>query len=247
MAKHPFGVLIVHGFTSSLDCVRDIAPPLEAMGLPIRTPVLRGHGETPEALRGVVWQDWVDDGTAALRDLLNEAEKAIIVGHSMGTLVTVHLAADHRGAVDSVVLAAPLVQLASPLAPGRPFGFLVPLLKRVLTKWDMPPKYAEPELAQYDTNYPWAPMEAISQLLAFSGATRKRLPEVSVPALILQSRNDNTVAPESADIAYREIGTAPQDKRVVWFERTEHEMFRDCESDSVVEAVADYVQERIGA
>jgi carboxylesterase len=109
----------------------------------------------------------------------------------------------------------------------------------------MPPKYADPSLAQHDTNYPWAPMEAISQLLAFGAAARKRLPEVSVPALIIQSRNDTTVAPESADIAYQEIGTAAQDKSIVWFERTEHEMFRDCESDAVVEAVADYVRVRL--
>ena len=53
MAKQPYGVLIVHGFTSSLDCVSGIEPPLKALGLPTRMPVLRGHSaESPEALRG---------------------------------------------------------------------------------------------------------------------------------------------------------------------------------------------------
>jgi len=248
MSREPLGVLIVHGFTSSLDCVRDIAPPLEAMGLPIRMPVLRGHGaDTPEALRGVRWEDWVADAADALRDLLSEVEQAIIVGHSMGTLVTISLAADFGSAVDSVVLAAPAVQLASPLAPGRPLGFLVPLVKRVMPKWDMPPNYADPALAQYDTNYPWAPMEAIAQLLAFSKVARERLPEIRVPARILQSRNDSTVAPESAEIVYAEIGTPSADKHIVWFDETEHEMFRDCERDAAVEAVAEFVRARVAA
>ena len=30
--KKPYGVLIVHGFTSSLDCVNGLQPPLAALG-----------------------------------------------------------------------------------------------------------------------------------------------------------------------------------------------------------------------
>jgi carboxylesterase len=248
MTKDPLGVLILHGFTSSLDCVRGIVPPLEAMGLPLRMPVLRGHGaDSPEALRQVRWQDWVADGAAALRDLLTEAERAIIVGHSMGTMVTVCVAADHSTDVDSIVLAAATVRMVSPLAPGRPLSFLAPLVKRSLTKWDMPPNYADPSLAAYDTNYPWAPIEAVVQFLKFTQVGSRRLPEIAMPALIMQSRNDSTVAPESAELAYAELGTPPAHKRIVWFEKTGHEMFRDCEREAAVAAVADFVRERVAA
>jgi carboxylesterase len=245
MAQQPYGVLIVHGFTSSLDCVSGIEAPLKALGLPTRTPVLRGHSaESPEALRGVTWRDWVADADAALKDLLTEAERAIVFGHSMGGLVTLTLAADHADVIDSIVLAAAAVQLASPLAPGRPFHFLVPVLRRILKKWDMPPTYADPVLAQYDTNYAWTPMDAIISFLEFSKATRHRLPEVRVPALIMQSRQDTTVAPESAEIIYDSISTPPDQKRIVWFEETEHEMLRDCEREAAIGTVVDYVRER---
>ena len=198
MAKQPFGVLIVHGFSSSLDCVRGVEPPLQALGLPTRMPTLRGHGaESPEALQGIVWQDWVADAEAALQDLLTEAQQAIVIGHSMGGLVTLTLAAERPEVIDSIVLAASAVQLASPLAPGRPLYFLAPLIAWLRGKLDMPPTYADPELAQYDTNYPWVPGDAVLSLLEFSKITRRRLPEVRVPALIMQSRNDSTVAPES--------------------------------------------------
>lgn len=246
MANKTFGVLIIHGFTSSLDCVKGLQPPLAALGLPTRMPVLRGHGAaTPDALRGVRWQDWVADGEAALADLLTEVERVIVVAHSMGTLVAINLAADHRRDIDSVVLAAPAVQLASPLAPGRPLGFLVPVVRRVLRKWDMPPKRADPALVDNDRNYPWAPMEAIAQMLAFSKQARDRLPEVNVPTLVLQSRADTTVLPVSAEIVLGGIAAQPADKRILWFERTEHEMFLDVEADAVIAAVVDYVRARI--
>ena len=246
MQKEPLGVLILHGFSSSLDCVSGVEPPLQALGLPTRMPVLRGHGaESPDALRGVVWQDWVADAELALQDLLTEAERAILFGHSAGGLVALTLAAEQAEVIDSIVVAAAAVQLTSMLAPGRPLRLLAPLVARLLDKVDMPPTYADPELAQYDTNYDWVPTDAALSLFTFSRVTRQRLPEVQVPALIVQSRNDSTVAPESAEIIYEGISTPVDQKRLVWFEKTEHEMFRDCEREATVETVVAWVKERV--
>jgi carboxylesterase len=209
-------------------------------------PILRGHGaESPEALRGVVWQDWVGDAEAALEDLLTEARRAIVFGHSMGGLVTLTLAAERAEVIDSIVVAAAAIQLASPLAPGRPLYLLAPLVAWLRGKLDMPPVYADPDLAQYDTNYPWVPGDATLSLLEFSKITRQRLPEVRVPTLTIQSRNDSTVAPESADIIYQRISTPSDQKHVVWFEQTEHEMFRDCERDAAVDVVVNWVRKRM--
>jgi carboxylesterase len=67
-----------------------------------------------------------------------------------------------------------------------------------------------------------------------------------VPTLIMQSRKDTTVAPESADIIYNGISTPADQKHITWFEVTEHEMFRDCERDKTVGTVVQYVRERTG-
>lgn len=247
MTKKPYGVLIVHGFTSSLDCVNGVQPPIEALGLPTRMPVLRGHGaESPDAMRGVAWSDWVADAEAALTDLLTEADEAIVFGHSLGGLVALTLAADHPDVIDSIVVAAGAIQLANPLAPGRPLNFLAPLVARLIDKVNTPPVYTDPALAQYDTNYAWAPTDAISTLFDLIKTVRRRLPEVRVPALIMHSRKDTTVDPVSAEIIYNGISTPPDQKRIVWYEVTEHEMFRDCESADTIAAVVDYVRERAG-
>jgi carboxylesterase len=247
MTKQPLGVLVIHGFTSSLDCVCSVEAAVRELGIPTRMPVLRGHGATsPEALRPVRWPDWVADGQAALDDLLTEVDRAVLFGHSMGGLVALTLAAENGDRIDSVVAAAAAVQLANPIAPGRPLSFLLPAVRRLLKSWPMPPKYVDQSAAPTDTNYRYAPIPAVTSFLEFSGATRRRLPEVRAPILILQSRKDTTVAPESAEIIYREVSTPADQKRIVWFEATEHEMFRDCEREATTRAVAEYVQERAG-
>jgi carboxylesterase len=246
MTKKPLGVLILHGFSSSLDSVNALEPPLKALGLPTRMPLLRGHGApSPEALGGVTWPAWVADGEAALLSLLDEAEKVIIFGFSMGGMVALTLAAGHGQAVDSLILASTPIQLVSPLAPGRPLHFLVPLVRRVIKKWELPPVYADMSLAGNDTNYRWTPMDALLSFVEFTRATRRRLVEVRVPALILQSRKDTTAAPVSANIIKNCISTRQDQKRVLWFEVSEHEMLQDCEREAVIRAVLGYVQERI--
>ncbi|MBN1875333.1 MAG: alpha/beta fold hydrolase [Anaerolineae bacterium] len=241
------GVLILHGFTSSLDCVNGLEAPIQALGIPTRMPILRGHGAvSPEALHGVTWPEWVADAEVALKDLLTKVDKVIVFGHSMGGLVTLTLAADHPDLIDSIVIAAAAIQLSSPLAPGNPLNFAAPLVLKIIKKHESVPVYADPALAPYDTNYRWAPTDAIMSLFKFMKATRRRLPEVRVPALILQSRKDSTVPPDTAEIIYREIATPPEQKRLAWFEVTEHEMFRDVEREATIKTVVDYVRERTG-
>ena len=242
MPKKPYGVLILHGFPDNLDCVRPVESPLNVLGLSIRMPLLRGHGAvSPEALRGVTWHDWLADAESALMDLLTESDKAIIVGYSMGGALTCLLAADHAESIDSIVLTAAAVHLTSPLAPGRPFNFLVPLVPLIFKEWDFPPD----PMGHYQGSYPWVPIGSVISFLDLSKAAHACLPKIQTPALILQSRKDDVVAPESMNIIYNGISTPTEFKRMVWFDKTGHDMFHDCEHDAVIEEIIKYILERI--
>lgn len=242
----PLGVLILHGFTSGLNCVNGMEVPLKALGIPVSIPVLRGHGaESPDALRGVVWQDWVADAEAALEELLKTAEKVIVVGHSMGALVALTVAANHQQNIDSMVLAAPAIQLSNPLAPGRKLHFLTHLLRKMFDKWPSVPIYADRERAKFSTNYRWAPTDSIVSLFNFIKVTRKRLQEIKTPLLILHSHHDSVVSEQSIEIIFNRVATAEASKRVAWLEKSDHELFLDCERDLAIQMVVDYIRERI--
>lgn len=244
MPKKPYGVLLLQGFPTNLDCISPVEPPLKALGLPIRMPLLRGLGqESPEALVGVTWHDWLADAESALMDLLTECDRAIIIGLSMGGALTLILAKDHGQKLDSIILVAASVQLTSPLAPGKPFHFLSPLIGLLLKKWDFPPN---PD-GLFQGNYTWAPIHSVLSVLDLAKAARAQLPKVKTPALLIQSRKDGTVAPENMDLIYNGISAPPEKKHSVWFEKTGHDMFRDCEGDAIIGVITNYVKERIKA
>ena len=201
---------------------------IEALGLPYRSPTLRGHGaETPDALRGVDWKEWLRDGANALCELLTEAEKVIVIGHSMGGWIALHLAIDYREKIDSIIIAGASTRTVSSLGPGDPLNFLFPLIVKLVKKWDWPPVYADPAIAQSDpsSSYRWIPTESFVQLFCFMKATEKRLSVFNIPILILHSKKDTMNSPEGAQILYDSISTPKDQKRLVWFEKTEHCMF----------------------
>lgn len=241
-----YGALLLHGFTGNPDTVRPLEAPLRELGLAVALPALRGHGaDSPEALRGVTWGDWLCDAALALAELRRRSERVIVVGHSMGALLALQLALDHADDLDSLVLMATPLLLASPLAPGRPLGWLRPLLRRVLRSWPIPKSYADPRLNSSDGSYPWAPMGALISFLALVERTAPRLGEVTVPALILQSHGDLVVLDAGAEALLARLATPAAAKRIVWFDRSGHELLRDVDRDAVIDSVLQFVGERI--
>lgn len=241
------GILILHGWTAGLATVAHLRVAVEGLGLPIRLPILRGHDpSTSESLNEVHWQDWVADAESALTDLLTEADRVIIVGHSMGGMLAYHLAAYHPESIDSVISAGTPGKMNTPFAPGNVLHPLFCLLWRsikVYNKGEL--QYADPALAALDDSPRMVPTFAIKQLFDFLKQQKKVLSEVRVPALILQSTRDSSAAPVSACMIYNQISTPTEEKRIIWFDKTEHAMFLDIEKEYVISVVIDYIKERM--
>jgi carboxylesterase len=247
MTKKPFGVLIIHGWTANPKNVAGIAPPLEALGLPCSIPTLRGHGaETPEAMGSVGWRDWLADAENALMTLAAQVDKVIIVGHSMGGMLALNLAAEHADIIDSIVVAGGTTLVVSPFGPERPYHILAPMITLIYKKWKLVPDYTDKELEKFNPTYTWVPTSAIAALFDFIKVTRRRLPEVKTPILIMHARHDSANSPEGVPILFESISTPADQKRIVWFEKTNHEMFLDCEREAVIQCVTAFVKERIG-
>ncbi len=236
------GVLILHGFTSSLDCVNGLVPYVEKEGLPYRMPVLRGHGTVPEDLEGVTWRDWYEDAENALKDLMPECDKAIVVGLSMGALLSLQLAMEHGDLLDSIVLVSVALRLTSPLAPHRPLAFLTPLVGKLIKYFPVKTPYADKELEKFDNNYHKAPTKTIISFLEYTTYIEKRLPEVNTPTYIIHSRNDKVADPVSAQIVYDRISS--REKEIRWFEKSGHEMMRDMEREEVFKAIMEWIRRR---
>ena len=247
MEKAKLGVLLIHGWTGSTTMMKPLVEPIEALGLPLRIPVLSGHEQLSiDAFKGVTWQQWVQDGVKALEDLLTEAEKVVIVGHSMGGMIALVLAADHPDKVDSAVTAGTPGKMSTPFAPGNRLHWLFKLIWWLVPKVNKGAKnYADPALAALDESPDVVPTYTVKQLFDFIKVQDSYLPRVKAPLLILQSRNDSAAVPESAIMLLKETGTAEDQKCILWFNQTDHGMFLDVEAEQVISSVVDFLSERL--
>lgn len=245
-APNPFGVLIIHGFTATLASVNALHQPLKELGIPVCMPQLAGHGaQSPEALRGVTWEAWMADAVRAFQELRVEAEHVIVIGHSMGALIALHLAFRYKGQVDSLVLVAPAIKLASLLAPGRPFYFAAPIVSRIVKKWELKTDFTEMRTEGCAPHYAWVPTDAIVSFFELIERSLLLLGDIDIPVFILHNRKESTVLPESATILYDKIATDPSEKSIMWLERSDHQTFCDCEREKAISAIIEYVSGRI--
>lgn len=233
--SQPLGCLILHGFTSSLDTVRALAPMAERQGMPYRMPVLRGHGTRPEDLRGVGWQEWYADAEQAFLELRREVDAVVICALSMGGLVGLHLAVEHPAETAGVASIATALRFSDPLA------VFTPIIARVRPLWPTPMArlYADPELARRNTNYRLFATDAFTSLLRYQQLVRVMLPRVSVPLLVIHSLRDRIVPASAAHLIYARSGS-PQ-KELCWFDRSGHEMLQDCQAAEVVGAIEGWI------
>lgn len=227
------GVLLLHGFTSSLRTVSDLVPHLERAGIRYRMPILRGHGTEWQDLRGVTARDWYEDAETALLELADEVDRVVVVGLSMGGLLALELGMRHPDRVAAVVPVAAALRFRDPMSR------LTPVLAKLVKSWPSPESFNDPGLRERGENYPRFATDAFGSLYQYARDLEARLPELRVPVCVLQSKRDQVVAPVSANVIYEKVSSSHRE--IHWFERSGHEMMQDLEADQVFATIMDYV------
>jgi carboxylesterase len=231
--RETIGVLLLHGFTSHLNTVNGLVPYLERAGIRYEMPILRGHGTQYQDLRGVTARDWYVDAERALISLWNHVDRIVVVGLSMGGLVALELGMRHPDKIAGVVGVAPALKFADPLTA------LTPLLASVVRYWPSPESFNDRSLKASCKNYPRFATDAFASLYAYAQDIARRLPELHVPIRILQSKKDQIVAPEAANIIYETVSSIHRE--IIWYHTSGHEMMQDCEAEQVFHDIMEFV------
>lgn len=131
------------------------------------------------------------------------------IGLSMGGLLCLHAAAQGMPP-DAVVI------MASPVWLKDKRTYLVPIIKYFK-------RYQQKNLDKVDSRrvvYDRNPLVCVESLLHLVKVVRRELPQVVVPSLFLQAKDDRVVNPKSAAYLYCNVGS--RDKQLVWLERGGH-------------------------
>ena len=229
--KH--GVLLIHGFTGSPAHMRLIGEGLRKRGFAVKGMLLPGHGESPEAMGRVTWQDWVlaaRQEAGKLRDLY---PRFSVAGLSMGGDLALLLAAGMDPAA-CVTIAAPIKttnrfrHAASLAAPFHPM---------IQKKADGSRDTLDPE---YDIGYDEYPTSSVHHLNVIMSRARQNLSDIRCPVLTIQSRKDETVTPDSPSIILREVSSAV--KAQMWLKDAPHVCTISPEYPLIVDAMADFLR-----
>lgn len=101
------GVLLIHGLCGTPAEMRFVAMGLGRAGYTVHCPQLAGHGGSRESIVNTGWQDWYRSAEEALDELRKECDTVIVGGLCLGSILGLHLAANHPDKVQGVALFAP--------------------------------------------------------------------------------------------------------------------------------------------
>lgn len=202
------GCLVQHGFSGTPANMRTVFEPLADAGFTVIAPLLSGHRTTIRDMERFGRSDWRGNVRAAYDRLAGEGcRKIFAVGLSMGGLLSADLAAECR--LDGLVLMSTPFRMQPYLNAG---SLLYPFVKYIMLPTELP---REPDKELYNG----LSTKSLAELRRLTREVRAKLPRITCPTLMIQSRLDNRVKLSSVPKAQLAIPTKPE---LIWLEHSPH-------------------------
>ena len=230
-------LLMLHGFGDTPQTLRYLGGRLHAAGFSVHAPLLPGHGRGLRDFASASAEDYADAARRELAWLRARAPWVGVIGLSMGGAIAARLVA---GSDDVRVLAL----LAPYLTPPR----AVALVGRTAPFWSVVTPYFtgrsgdasvhDPVARDSSYAYGMFPPRALRALCATAAAGRRALPSITVPTLVVNSREDNRIPLALAETATASLA-GPTERR--WVTGCGHVITVDYCRDVVANLVLDFL------
>ena len=239
-AKNDIGLVFSHGYMAAPKEIQTLAEYLFSKGINVYVPRLRGHGTDPEALKHVSAQDWDTDYERAFTAMRQVCNKVFIGGFSMGGLLALDHAAQHK--VDGVIALNSALKLhdlrVSYVVPTLYFfnEMVAYLNAEGINEWIDNSHTESPSV-----NYLKHPLASVAQMEKLMSQVRSILEKITAPILIIQGDNDPIVKSESAKFIYDRIKS--KDKKLLLLPRVKHGILSDEGYHEVFEAINTFISD----
>ncbi len=215
------GVLLLHGFSASPAEVRWLGEYLAEENFTVYAPRLPGHGADYRDLTRVRWRDWVLSGLDSYHLLAQQCEKVIIVGHSMGGLIALLMAAQS----EILSQAAGVCVMAAPLFFSRRTTMLARYAKPMLRYSDQTDRSRFAEQLKTEqalrgehpvgrVRYNRWSTNGVHQVIELAKAANYHLSEILAPLLLIYAEQDRT-APPTNGMHIASVATFSTELRIV--------------------------------
>lgn len=236
------GVILTHGFTSAPANLNWQADHLHAQGYTTYTPRLFAHATDPHHLQRARAEDWLADMLDAYYLLDGLCDQIVLVGHSMGGVLSLIVAAN-RPVCGVVGLAVPSYIADWRVRWGHWLRFVRPMYPIALEESyevmmrDQQAQRGLPIVGRYGYT-DWSTM-ALRQLYRAIDMMLEELPKVAVPVLLINSSNDQTVPLDAAERIARHATHTDVERLTIT--RSGHGLPTDVDRDEVYEKTAAFI------
>jgi len=218
------GVLLIHGLMAAPEEVREWAQFLHEKGLIVYAPRLSGHGTSSKDLSVRNYNDWLDSVDRGHAILKTCCKKILVAGFSTGAGL----------ALQSVILKPhdfeAVISFSAPLrfkSFSSRFAELLNGFNHFCNYWGMDNlarEFMKNDADNPHINYLLCPVSAFVQVKKLMQKVRKSLPDIFIPALVIQAKNDPKVAPQSGPAIFKLLGT--NKKHFSWIDYNMHGIVR---------------------
>ena len=235
------GCLLIHGFTGAPTEMRPLGEYLAGFDYSVLGIRLAGHGTKIEDMNRMQWEDWSASVLDGWHLLKSTTKNVFLMGLSMGgSLALYH--SSFLPATGVVSLSAPYEIRSDPRRIYLPYlPWLIPYVAKGDSDWQ------DPSAREDHFSYDRYPTRGVLQLSYFLEALQEALGKVTAPALLIHSKKDIGVPPESLDLIYNALGTPDRLKKKILLENSGHVVTRDQEKETVFQNVQSFIADTLNS
>ena len=227
------GVLVVHGFTGNPTAMRGLAEAMAALGHHVEMPRLPGHGTTIEDMLDTTWADWSGEVAAAHGRLAERTDTIVVMGLSMGGALTLW-SGFHLSGIAGLVCVNP----ATTPAPAEVVEMVDELVSDGV---ELAPAVggdiADPDAVE--VAYDGSPLRAaLSMWRDGLAPMADRYGELTMPLLLITSRQDHVVEPANSEHLAVTYGG---DVEHIWLDRSYHVATQDYDAADIERWAGEFV------
>jgi len=218
------GLLLLHGAGGGTAWdMKEFASVAHKRGYSIWLPSLPGYGTKPSDLIDVTLDDWLTEAREGAERLLKSCDTVAVVGHSVGGLLALVLAADGNNVSRVIAWAAPW-RINSVLLSLLPVLTKLPIARKII------PKHVPVEVPSHIKNmgwvgYEWLPISLGFIILAAVKRLHASVNKVTCAAFIAQGTKDKVIHKSSAQDIFERIPGS--DKDIYFIKGGSHALMQD--------------------
>jgi carboxylesterase len=220
--------------------MRYLGERLAARGMRVRGVKLAGHAGAPEELGLAGHDNWYQSVVRGLEELRQFGEPNVVVGLSMGAVLSARVAADQRESVAGLVMLAPAFFLPTSATIGVTLVRMLGSFGRNLYLYNSGTSDIYDAAARgVHPSCRLMPLTAPMKLLDLCAIVKPMLPHITQPALVMHSKRDHTCPiRKNLDYVMKHLGSL--EKRAIELEESYHVITVDCEKERVANEVIEF-------